>query len=87
MIAEGYLWEIERRGFAQFGTQIPVVVLEKPDEVEMLHEEFALAGSDVIEAFTVCETQVLGFSKYSWMLAIATSKCNMNTVDDGNNLV
>ncbi|XP_045196135.2 betaine--homocysteine S-methyltransferase 1-like [Mercenaria mercenaria] len=52
VIAEGYLWEIERRGFAQFGSQVPVVVLEKPDEVETLHEEFALAGSDVIEAFT-----------------------------------
>lgn len=52
VIAEGYLWEFERRGFAQFGSQIPVVVLEKPDEVELLHEEFALAGSDVIEAFT-----------------------------------
>lgn len=51
--AEGYLWELERRGFLQFGNFLPEVVLEKPKAVEMLHEEFALAGSDVIEAFTV----------------------------------
>lgn len=52
VVAEGYLWELERRGFLQFGNFLPEVVLEKPEAVEMLHEEFALAGSDVIEAFT-----------------------------------
>ncbi|XP_060592437.1 betaine--homocysteine S-methyltransferase 1-like [Ruditapes philippinarum] len=52
VIAEGYLWELERRGFLQFGNFLPEVVLEKPEAVEMLHEEFALAGSDVMEAFT-----------------------------------
>lgn len=56
VIAEGYLWEIEKRGLAQFGSKIPVVVLEKLDEIEILHEEnFALAGSDVIKAFTVTQ--------------------------------
>jgi methionine synthase I (cobalamin-dependent) len=53
VIAEGYVWELERRGFVKIGSQIPEVVLEKPDEVELLHEEFCLAGSDVVEAFTV----------------------------------
>lgn len=52
VIAEGYVWELERRGFVKIGSQIPEVVLEKPDEVELLHEEFCLAGSDVVEAFT-----------------------------------
>lgn len=53
VIAEGYVWELERRGFVKIGSQIPEVVLEKPEEVELLHEEFCLAGSDVVEAFTV----------------------------------
>ncbi|KAL4233484.1 hypothetical protein ACF0H5_008165 [Mactra antiquata] len=52
VVAEGYLWELERRGLLQFGNFLPEVVLEKPEAVEMLHEEFALAGSDVIEAYT-----------------------------------
>ncbi|XP_053398081.1 S-methylmethionine--homocysteine S-methyltransferase BHMT2-like [Mercenaria mercenaria] len=59
VVAEGYLWELERRGFLQFGNFLPEVVLEKPEAVEMLHEEFALAGSDVIEAFTVSVPAVI----------------------------
>jgi len=53
VVAEGYLWEAERRGFAQYGAFIPEVVLEKPDLVRSMHEEFVHAGSDVVEAFTV----------------------------------
>lgn len=52
VIAEGYLWELERRGFLQFGRFGPEVVLDNPHIVKSLHEEFAHAGSDVIEAFT-----------------------------------
>ena len=52
-MAEGYLWEIERRGYLQFGSFIPEVVLEKPSVVKALHEEFVYCGSDVVEAFTV----------------------------------
>ncbi|XP_052811612.1 betaine--homocysteine S-methyltransferase 1-like [Mya arenaria] len=52
VIAEGYVWEIERRGFMQFGNFLPEVVLKNPEVVKQLHEEFAHAGSDVIEAFT-----------------------------------
>lgn len=52
-MAEGYTWELERRGLLQFGNYMPEVVIEKPEAIEMLHEEFALAGSDVIEACTV----------------------------------
>jgi len=50
--AEGYLWELQRRGFTQFGSFLPEVVLERPSAVRNLHEEFALAGSDVIQAYT-----------------------------------
>lgn len=50
--AEGYLFEIERRGFLQAGAFVPEVVLEYPEMVAALHREFVHAGSDVVEAFT-----------------------------------
>ena len=50
--AEGYLFELERRGFLQAGAFVPEVVLEHPDVVRGLHREFVHAGSDVVEAFT-----------------------------------
>jgi len=50
--AEGYLFELERRGYLQAGAYVPEVVLEHPEVVANLHREFVRAGSDVIEAFT-----------------------------------
>src|SRR5205085_11968251 len=50
--AEGYLCELERRGYVQAGAFVPEVVLEDPDAVVGLHREFVRAGSDVVEAFT-----------------------------------
>lgn len=50
--AEGYLFELERRGYLQAGSFVPEVVLEHPEVLEGLHREFAHAGSDVVEAFT-----------------------------------
>jgi betaine-homocysteine S-methyltransferase len=50
--AEGYLFEIERRGYLQAGAFVPEVVLDHPHVVTELHREFMHAGSDVIEAFT-----------------------------------
>ena len=50
--AEGYLFELERRGYIQAGAFVPEVVLEEPDVVRQLHRDFARAGSDIIEAFT-----------------------------------
>ena len=50
--AEGYLFELERRGYLQAGAFVPEVVLEHPERVAQLHEEFVHAGSDVVEAFT-----------------------------------
>src|SRR4051795_1738231 len=52
LCAEGYLFELERRGFLQAGAYVPEVVLEHPGVVEQLHREFVHAGSDVVEAFT-----------------------------------
>ena len=50
--AEGYLFELERRGYLQAGAFVPEVVLDHPEVVANLHREFVRAGSDVIEAFT-----------------------------------
>ena len=50
--AEGYLFELERRGYIQAGAFVPEVVLEHPEKVYELHREFVHAGSDVVEAFT-----------------------------------
>jgi betaine-homocysteine S-methyltransferase len=52
LCAEGYLFELERRGYLQAGAYVPEVVLEAPDLVAQLHREFVHAGSDVVEAFT-----------------------------------
>ena len=50
--AEGYLFELERRGYVQAGPYVPEVVLDAPEAVRQLHREFVRAGSDVVEAFT-----------------------------------
>jgi betaine-homocysteine S-methyltransferase len=50
--AEGYLFELERRGYLQAGGFVPEVVLDHPERVIQLHQEFVHAGSDVVEAFT-----------------------------------
>jgi betaine-homocysteine S-methyltransferase len=50
--AEGYLFELERRGYLQAGAYVPEVVLDHPELVSGLHREFVHAGSDVVEAFT-----------------------------------
>jgi len=50
--AEGYLFEMERRGYVQAGAFVPEVVLSNPEVVIQLHREFLRAGTDVIEAFT-----------------------------------
>jgi betaine-homocysteine S-methyltransferase len=50
--AEGYLFELERRGYLQAGGFVPEVVLENPEALAQVHREFVRAGSDVVEAFT-----------------------------------
>jgi betaine-homocysteine S-methyltransferase len=50
--AEGYLFELERRGYVQAGPFVPEVVLDAPEVVKQLSREFVRAGSDVVEAFT-----------------------------------
>jgi betaine-homocysteine S-methyltransferase len=50
--AEGYLFELERRGYLKSGPYVPEVVLDFPDAVRELHREFMRAGAEVMVAFT-----------------------------------
>ena len=50
--AEGFLFEIERRGYMASGEFVPMVSLDHPEVLENLHREFQHAGSDIVEAFT-----------------------------------
>ena len=50
--AEGFLFEIERRGYMSSGEFVPMVSLENPEALETLHKDFQHAGSDIVRAFT-----------------------------------
>lgn len=50
--AEGYVFELERRGYLQAGAFVPEVVLEHPEALIQLHRDFVHAGSDIVEACT-----------------------------------
>ncbi|KAI6179856.1 Homocysteine methyltransferase [Aphelenchoides besseyi] len=52
LAAEGYLFELERRGLLKAGAFVPEVVLENPEALREVHREFVNAGSEVVEAFT-----------------------------------
>ncbi len=50
--AEGFLFELERRGYLTAGEFVPEVALEYPQALRNLHVDFQRAGSDIVEAFT-----------------------------------
>src|ERR1700761_7944447 len=50
--AEGYVFELERRGYLQAGAFVPTVLTDHPEVVEQLHMDFVHAGSDVTQALT-----------------------------------
>jgi betaine-homocysteine S-methyltransferase len=50
--AEGYLFELERRGYVKAGPFVPEAVLDHPEAVRELHREFLHAGAEVMVAFT-----------------------------------
>jgi betaine-homocysteine S-methyltransferase len=52
LVAEGYVFELERRGYISAGPYVPEVVLDYPEAVLELHREFLWAGSDVMLALT-----------------------------------
>jgi methionine synthase I (cobalamin-dependent) len=50
--AEGYVFELERRGYVKAGPFVPEVVLDFPGALRELHREFLRAGADVMVALT-----------------------------------
>lgn len=50
--AEGFLFELERRGYLTAGEFVPEVALDHPEALMILHRDFQRAGSDIVEAFT-----------------------------------
>lgn len=50
--AEGYVFELERRGYVKAGPFVPEVILDEPEALRQLHREFLRAGSDVMVALT-----------------------------------
>jgi betaine-homocysteine S-methyltransferase len=52
LCAEGFLFEIERRGYMASGAFVPEVALDHPEALTALHRDFQHAGSDVVQAFT-----------------------------------
>ncbi|GGC91111.1 hypothetical protein GCM10007216_22320 [Thalassobacillus devorans] len=49
---EGYLFELERRGYLQAGSFVPEVALDNPQALKQTYRDYMLAGSDVVLAFT-----------------------------------
>jgi betaine-homocysteine S-methyltransferase len=50
--AEGYVFELERRGYIKAGPYVPEVVLDYPEALKELHREFLRAGAEVMVALT-----------------------------------
>jgi betaine-homocysteine S-methyltransferase len=50
--AEGYVFELERRGYLQAGPYVPEVILDEPGALRQVHREFLRAGADVMVALT-----------------------------------
>ena len=52
LVAEGFIFELERACLLQAGAFVPSVVLENPEAVRQLTDRFIEAGSDVSLALT-----------------------------------
>ena len=73
----GYITEMERRGYATAGPWTPEVNVEHPHAVECLHEEFARAGSDVLQAFTFYANDYLDKEKTGGRNEVNESACEI----------
>src|SRR5699024_4350273 len=51
-VGEGYLFELERRGYLQAGSFVPEVALDNPEALKQTYRDYMNAGSDVVLAFT-----------------------------------
>ncbi len=56
--AEGFLFEIEKRGYMSSGEFVPMVSLEHPEALENLHRDFQHAGSDIVIAKKVATSPI-----------------------------
>ncbi|MGQ0797014.1 MAG: homocysteine S-methyltransferase family protein, partial [Methanobacteriota archaeon] len=62
----GYLIELEKRGYVQAGPFTPEVVLEHPQAVRELHQEFLDAGAEVLQSLTFyASKEKLGTTGYA----------------------
>ncbi|CAM4359755.1 homocysteine S-methyltransferase family protein [Lacicoccus alkaliphilus] len=52
IVGEGYLFELERRGYLQAGSFVPEVALENPEALKQTYRDYMNSGSDVVLAFT-----------------------------------
>jgi len=52
ILAEGFVFELERRGYLQMGPWVPIAVIEEPEVVKQMHRETVRSGTDVILACT-----------------------------------
>jgi S-methylmethionine-dependent homocysteine/selenocysteine methylase len=46
---DGYILELERRGYVQAGPYTPEVAVEHSEALRQLHAEFLRAGADVLQ--------------------------------------
>lgn len=53
LCAEGYVLALARMGYVARGVWVPEFLIDKPEVLRDLHNQFADAGSDVIEAYQV----------------------------------
>lgn len=89
--AEGYLFELERRGYLKAGAFVPEVVLDYPNAVEELHREFLRAGAEVMVAFTYYahreKLKVIGREKDLEPMNIQALRIAKRIAKEGNALV
>ena len=52
LMAEGYIFELERRGCIQAGPFCPIILLEEPEMIKQVTRDYVNNGSDVIVACT-----------------------------------
>ena len=52
ILAGGYLFEVERRGYIKSGEFVPKVALDHPEVLRQVTRDFVRAGSDIALAFT-----------------------------------
>jgi len=52
VLAGGYLFEVERRGYIKAGEFVPKVALDHPEVLRQVTRDFVRAGSDIALAFT-----------------------------------